>query len=91
MPDCGLEGASSILAEIVSTLFYFFVFNFFFVSMYVSNQDTTDSKQHMSIAGCVLHQLAITLYIPAARQQSRKQHHACAVVCPRCIAVAPYE
>ena len=29
-----------------------------------------------------------TLYPLAAHQQSRKQHHACAAVCPRCIAVA---
>ena len=33
-------------------------------------------------------QLAVTLYTTVARQQSRKQHHACAVVFTRCIAVA---
>ena len=40
--------------------------------------------------GACCHQLATTLYSPAARQQSSKQHRACAVVCPRCFAAVFY-
>ena len=42
------------------------------------------------VQGAINNQLATTLYTPATRQQSRKQHHACAVVCPHWSAVASY-
>ena len=47
----------------------------------VRNPDTTHNKQHMmNGAGRVLQPAAYNAtYTPAAHQQSRKQHHACAV------------
>ena len=83
-PDFRVEEASSILEEMVS----FFSFTFLY---YVRKPDTTDANQHMSSAGGGYNKLSTTLYTPASRQQSRKQHHACAVVCVRCIAVASYQ
>jgi len=58
--------------------------------MYVTQTpQTTDSTR--AVQGACYNQLATTLYTPAACQQSRKQHHTRAVVCPRCItAVASY-
>ena len=58
---------------------------------YVRNPDNTDNEHHTSSAGCVLQPAGYNaIYTPVARQQSRKQHHACTVACPRCIAVASY-
>ena len=65
-------------------IYFQLVFSIFFL-YYVRNSDTTDNRQRTSSAGCVLNQLAATLYTPAACPQSRKQHHTRAVVCPRCI------
>ena len=56
--------------------------------MSVTQPQTTNSTR--AVQGALYNQLATTLSTPAASQQSRKQHHACAVVCPRCIAVASY-
>ena len=81
MPDVGLEGGSSILAELISIFFYFFVI------MHVAQTQTTNSTR-AQVQGARYNQLSVTLYTPAARQQSKKQHHACAVDCPRRIAVA---
>ena len=84
MPDFGFDGVSSSLAEFMSI---FFFFNFFFCIMYVTQTpQTTDSTR--AVQGACYNQLATTLYTPAACQQSRKQHHTRAVVCPRCIIVA---
>ena len=90
MPDFGFDGVSSSLAELHS---YFFPKLFFSTSLYyVRNPDNTDSTDSTrAVQGACYNQLATTLYTPAACQQSRKQHHTRAVVCPRCItAVASY-
>ena len=62
--------------------------------MYV-NPNTTDNIDNIDITramqGACFNQLATMLSTPAACQQSRKQHHTRALVCPRCItAVASY-
>ena len=87
MPDFGFDGVSSSLAQFVSIYFSNFFFQFFFCIMYVTQTpQTTDSTR--AVQGACYNQLATTLYTPAACQQSRKQHHTRAVVCPRCITVA---
>ena len=84
MPNFGFDGVSSSLAEFMSISVFF---NFFFCIMYVTQTpQTTDSTR--AVQGACYNKLATTLYTPAARQQSRKQHHTRAVVCPRCIIVA---
>ena len=85
----GFDGESSSLAEFMSI----FVSTFFFCIVYVTQTpqttQTTDSTR--AVQGACYNQLATTLYTPAACQQSRKQHHTRAVLCPRCInAVASY-
>ena len=57
--------------------------------MYVS-QTPQKTNNTRTVQGAGYNQLATTLYAPAARHQSRKQHHAYAVVCPRYSAVASY-
>ena len=91
MPDFAFDGVSSSLAEFMSNYFPAFLFNFwfstFFCIMYVTQTpQTTDSTR--AVQSARYNQLATTLYPPAACQQSRKQHHTRAVVCPRCITVA---
>ena len=84
MPNFGFDGVSSSLAEFIMSISFFF--NFFFCIMYVTQTpQTTDSTR---VQGACYNKLATTLYMPAACQQSRKQHHTRAVVCPRCIIVA---
>ena len=74
MPDFGFDGVSSSLAEFMSIFFFpTFFFNFFLC--YVRDPNTADNRQHTSSAGCVLQPASTTLYMPAACQQSRKQHH----------------
>ena len=65
---------------------------FGFVLCTYVNPDTTDNTDiARAMQGACFNQLATTLYTPAACQQSRKQHHTRAVVCPRCItAVVSY-
>ena len=71
-PDLGLEGATSILQEImfVSFFFYFPFSNLF--SYHVRNSDTTDDKQHVNSAGCVL-QLAGFNAIYASRPPAEQE------------------
>ena len=90
MPDFELEGASSILADIMSIFFTtFFLFNFFCCIVHVTQTPRTTNSTRAAQGAC--YQAAgYKLNTPVARQQSRKQHHAFAVVCPRCIAVASY-
>ena len=81
------DGVSSSLAEFMSFFFLRFFLLFFFVL--VRNPDSTDSTR--AVQDACYNQLATTLYMPAACQQGRKQHHTRAVVFPRCItAVASY-
>ena len=82
MPDFGLFVARSSQRDHVYFLKLFHLFSYC-----VRIPDATDNTQPTSSVGRVLSQLATTLYTPAARQQSRKQHHACAAVFPRCSAV----
>ena len=72
-------------------VYFFFFSNFVSYIMYVTQTpQTTDSARAVQGA-CYKLRVAKTLYTPAACQQSRKQHHTRAVVCPRCItAVASY-
>ena len=85
MPDFGFDGVSSSLAEYIYIYIYFFNFVFVYVTR---TPQTTDSTR--AVQGACYNQLVTTLYTPAACQQSRKQHHTRAVVCPRCIIVASY-
>ena len=90
MPDFGLERASSILAEILSICFHFLFPHFVF--FYIM-QPTTDNEQPMRpVQGaCYKTGWLCTPYTPAARQQSLgATSSACAVVCPRCTAMASY-
>ena len=91
MPDFGFDGVSSSLAEFMSKEKSQLSFSALFL-YYVRNPDTTDNTDSTRAAqGACYNQLATTLYTPAACQQSRKQHHTRAVVCPLCItAVASY-
>ena len=67
----------------------FFVFVHIYIVSYVTQTpQTTDSTR--AVQGACYNQLATTLYTPAVCQQSRKQHHTRAVVCPRCITTASY-
>ena len=88
--DFGYDGVSSSLAEFIVYFFFFnFFFQLFFSIMYVTQTPpTTDSPR--AVQGACHNQLATTLYTAAACQQSKKQHHTRAVVCPRCIIVASY-
>ena len=89
IPDLGFDGVSSSLAEFMSIFFSFFhlFFNIIFCMMCVTQTpQATDSTR--AVQGACYNQLVTTLYTPAACQQSRKQHHTRAVVCPRCIIVA---
>ena len=81
MPDFGFDGVSSSLAEFMSSFFLIFC-----IMYTLPRHQTTDSTR--AVQGACYNQLASTLYTPAACQQSRKQHHTRAVVCPRCITVA---
>ena len=97
MSDFVFDGVSSSLAEFMSYLFFF---NFFFPTLFFQiffglctcvtrTPRTTESTR--AVQGACYNQLATTLYMPAACQQGRKQHHTRAVVFPRCItAVASY-
>ena len=88
MPDFGFDGVSSSLAEFMSKEKSQLSFSALFL-YYVRNPDTTDTTG--AVQGARYNQLATALYTPAACQQSRKQHHTRAVVCPHCItAVASY-
>ena len=86
MHDFGLEGEFDPRRDHA-------YFQLFFLYDVLHNPDTTEKKQHIH-EGAVQHachnQLTRTLYTPAARYQGRKQYHACAVVCTRCVAVASY-
>ena len=88
-----LDLMALVRASQSSCLFLFFNFfcQLFFCIMYVTQTpQTTDSARAVQGA-CYKLRVAKTLYTPAACQQSRKQHHTRAVVCPRCItAVASY-
>ena len=53
--------------------------------MYVNPDITDNTNITRAMQGAYFNQQATTLYTPAACQQSRKQHHTRAVVCPRCI------
>ena len=79
---------SDLMARVRASQSSLFFSNFLFcIIMYViQTPQTTDSTR--AVQGACYNQLAKTLYTPAARQQSRKQHHTRAVVCPRCITVA---
>ena len=93
MADFRFDGVSSSLAEVMSIFFSNVFFNCFFVLLryYARNPDTTDYRQHIrAVQDACYTQLATTLYTLAACQQSRKQHHTRAVVCPRCNTVASY-
>ena len=81
------EGASVILAEIRSIVFYFFQLSFRITYVTQTPQIANSTR---AVQGACFNQLATTLYTPAARQQSRDQHHACAAICARCDAVATY-
>ena len=58
-----------------------FLFQLFFVVVTQTPQATDSTR---AVQGACYNQPATTLYTPAACQQSRKQHHTRAVVCPRC-------
>ena len=82
MPDFGFDGVSSSLAKFMS-FFLFFFSNFFFCMMYVTQTpQTTDSTR--AVQGTCYNLMATTPFTPAACQQSRKQHHTRALVCPVC-------
>ena len=82
MPDFGCVKARVRSLQRSRSPGIFFDFHFrLYMCIYVRNPGTTDYKHDTSSAGCVLQpQLAILLHTPAARQQSRKQDHTCAVV-----------
>ena len=90
MPYFGFDGVSSSLAEFKFSFLFFKLFFHFFSCLYLTQApQTTDSTR--AVQGACCNQLATTLYTPAARQQSRKQHLTRAVVCHRCVtAVASY-
>ena len=84
VPDLDLK---AILAEIMSI--FFNVFSPTLLLCHARNPDTTDNRGR-AVLGTCYKPTGYNIYTPAARHQSRKQHHACAVVCP-CRAVASYE
>ena len=87
MPDFEFNGVRSSFAEFMSIVLFS---NYFFCTMYVTQTPQTTDKTR-AVQGACYNQLVTTLYTPAACQQSRKQHHKRAVVCPSCItAVASY-
>ena len=58
--------------------------------MYVTQRPPTPKSTRAAVQGACYNHLATTLYMSAARQWGRRQHHACAVGCLRCIGVTSY-